>query len=127
MSDENTQGAERTFKSVNGKSLDGDSEGIRFIRAKALAEAGTTGVVVQGVYEGTLPNKYDESKPDFKIREDNNTLAVLNSTGGLAKQMAKVEIGTYIQVQYLGQRPMESGKMKGKLAHSFVVGIADGE
>lgn len=127
MSEENTQSSERTFKSVNGKSLDGNAEGIKYIRAKALADAGTTGVVAQGVYKGTVANKFDEGKPDFKILADDGTTLVLNSTGGLAKQMAKVEIGSYVQVQYLGMAPIGEGKMKGKLSHKFIVGVASEE
>lgn len=122
MSDTNT--VSRTFKSVNGKSLDGSADSIRFIRAKELSEAGTTGVVVQGIYEGTLPNKFDENKPDYKIRQDDGVLAILNSTGSLAKQMAKVAEGSYVQVQYLGMQPIKSGKMAGKLSHSFIVGVS---
>lgn len=118
----------RTFKSVNGKSLENDDSkagGITFIRPKELADAGTTGVVAEGIYEGTLPNNFDENKSDYKVRQDDGTLVILNSCGSLATQLAKVSEGSYVQITYLGMKPLTQGKMKGKSAHSFIVGIAD--
>jgi hypothetical protein len=118
----------RTFKSVNGKSLENDDSkagGITFIRPKELADAGTTGVVAEGIFEGTLPNSFDDAKSDYKVRTESGNLIVLNSTGSLASQMAKVAVGSYVQIQYLGMKPITAGKMKGKMSHSYIVGIAD--
>lgn len=118
----------RRFKSVNGKSLENDdskSGGITFIRPKELADAGTTGVVAEGIFEGTVPNNFDETKSDYKVRTDDGKLIILNSAGSLASQLAKVAVGSYVQIQYLGMQAMTAGKMKGKMSHKFIVGIAD--
>lgn len=117
----------RKFVSVNGKDLDGgaDTAGeLTFVRASKLAAEGITGVVAEGIYEGGVPSRFDETKMDFKIRKDNGDLTIVNNCGSLASQMAKVEAGSYVQITYLGQRAIETGKMKGKLAHSFIVGVA---
>jgi len=118
----------RTFKTVNGKTL-GDAPaskgGITFVRPKELAENGTTGVVAEGIFEGTVPNNFDETKSDFKVRKDNGDLIILNSAGSLASQLAKVAPGSYVRITYAGMKPMLKGKMKGKSAHSFIVEIAD--
>ena len=118
----------RTFKSVNGKDLTAKLEGqgnLRFIRPKELADAGTTGVVAEGIYEGSQPNSFDTTKSDYKIRLDNGDLVIINSSGSLAAQMAKVAVGAFVQVTYLGMKVLTQGKMKGKNSHSFVVGIAE--
>ena len=114
--------AEKVFKPVLGGSTDGN---ITYIRAKELAEAGTTGVVAEGIYEGTLPNNFDESKSDYKVRLSDGTLAVLNSTGSLANQLGKVATGSYVRVNYNGMDAIKSGRMAGKKAHNFIVEIAE--
>jgi hypothetical protein len=126
--DNTAEATTRTYKSVNGKSLELDDSkagGINFVRPKQLAEANIIGVVAEGIYEGTVPNSFDETKPDFKVRADDGQLTIVNSCGSLASQLSKVTEGTYIQLTYLGMKPITTGKMKGKLSHSFVVGIAD--
>ena len=129
LSEQNDLGApSRTFKSVNGKSLEQDDSragGITFIRPKELNDAGTTGVVAEGIYEGTLPNNFDDTKSNYKVRTDAGNLIVLNSTGSLAAQLGKVAVGSYVQIQYLGMQEITEGKMKGKMSHKFIVGIAD--
>jgi hypothetical protein len=118
--------SERTFKTLNGKTVgEGQKGNLRFVRPSKLAEAGTTGVVAQGIYEGAIPNQFDEGKNDFKVREDNGDLAILNSTGSLASQMARVEVGSYVRISYLGKQTMSKGKMAGKQAHSFIVEVAE--
>lgn len=119
----------RTFKTVNGKVLGerepGAKGSITFVRPKELAAAGTTGVVAEGIYEGTLPNNFDETKSDFKVRRDNGDLIILNGAGSLTAQLAKVAPGSYVRITYAGMQAMTKGKMKGKSAHKFIVEIAD--
>jgi len=129
MSQETANSAERTFKTVNGKTVSSNEESnkgeLRFIRPSKLAAEGVTGVVAQGIYEGAIPNQFDEGKNDFKVREDNGDLLILNSTGSLASQMARVEVGSYVRITYLGKQTMTKGKMAGKQSHGFVVEIAE--
>lgn len=126
MSETNT---ERTFKTVNGKTVPDKSEqtkgNLTFVRPSKLAAEGITGVVAQGIYEGAIPNQFDEGKNDFKVRADNGDLVILNSTGSLASQMARVEAGSYVRISYLGKKAMTKGKMAGKEAHSFIVEVSE--
>lgn len=116
----------RKFVSVNGKDLTPDApQGeLKFVRPGKLTDADADTVVAEGIYEGSLPNKYDAEKLDYKVRSEDGTLTILNSCASLAKQMAKVETGSYVQITYLGKKTIEQGKFKGKESHSFVVGIA---
>jgi len=107
--------AKRVFKSLDGNEM----PQITFIRPSKLAEDDFTGVVVEGEFIGTMPNKFNEDKPHFKIKKDDGSLVVLNSCGSVAKQMEKVKEGDYIQVSYNGQKKIEDGKLKGKIVHQF--------
>ena len=117
------ESAARTFKSVNGKVLDGEGSGnITYLNASKLAKEGTTGVVAQGVYVETNKNKFD--KPEYSIATDDGKLIVINGAGSLDAQMKKVALGSYVRIEYLGLAEMEKGKYKGKPVHRFLVGIA---
>jgi hypothetical protein len=124
MSETNTNTEGKTFKTVNGKTV-GDGGTIRFVRPKLLAEEGTTGIVAQGVYQGTVANNFDDAKEDYKVLDDNGNTIILNSAGSLASQLKRVKVGSYVRISYLGMKPMTKGKMKGKDAHSFIVEIAE--
>lgn len=95
--------------------------GIEFIRPSRLAEEGITGVVAEGIYEGTLPNQLEPSRKDFKIRKSDGTLLVLNSTSSLTRQMDLVDLNDGVQIVYNGLKTIKSGKAKGKSVHDFVV------
>jgi hypothetical protein len=115
--------AERTFKSVLGG--EGEGSSITYIKAKDLAESGVTGLVAQGIYEGPQPNNFDDTKSDYKLRLDDGTLTIINTTGSLANQMNRVAPGSYIQVNYNGMDEITKGKMAGKKAHAFEVLVAE--
>lgn len=119
--------AERTYKSVNGKAVSNDAPKgkLSFVRPAELAKNGITGVVAEGIYEGTIENKFDANKPDFKVRAENGDLTILNSAGSLASQLSQTAVGEYVQIIYKGMTTMTKGKMAGKQSHSFVVLIAD--
>jgi hypothetical protein len=126
MSEQATATTTRTFKSVNGKELADMSQerpAIKFIRASELAKNGTTGIVAEGVLESVTQDQYD--KPSYNLVADDGSRIVVNSAGSLDAQMAKVAIGSFLQITYLGQEPMESGKYAGKLSHKFIVGVAE--
>lgn len=113
----------KTFKPVLGG---GEGDGnITYIRAKELSENGTIGVVAEGIYEGTTPNNFDDSKNDYKVKLGDGKLAILNSTGSLRNQLEKVATGSYVRVSYKGMEAIKKGKMAGKSAHSFLVEVAE--
>lgn len=91
-----------------------ESAGITFLRASQL-EANENDAIVAGVFEGTIPNQYNADKPDFKIKSENGTV-VVNSTGHLAYLMNAFDVGSYIEIYYLGKEDY-----KGKQAHRFKV------
>lgn len=95
--------------------------GLEFIRPAKLAEDGITGVILEGVYVGTLPNKFNETKPDYKFQKENGDTVVLNSAGNLQYQMKAVSIGTLTQISYLGKQKITKGAMAGKESHNFEV------
>lgn len=116
---------EATFTPVNSQ---GELKGeLIILRPSKLAEDGVTGVVAQGTYEGSMPNKFNPESLDYKIRSENGDLIIINGTGGLRQQLAKVAVGTLVQIQYNGKTKIAKGKMAGKLAHSFVVLTADSD
>ena len=113
------------LKSVSGQ-LQGE---LRFVNAKKLADAGTTGVVAEGTYEG----RQDEQtkfgpKSNVKVRAANGDLLIVNDTGNLDYRMSQavaqgLSIGDAIQISYLGKTPMKRGPYAGTMSHSFDVAI----
>lgn len=113
----------KTFKKVGLR--DANSPGLRFIRPKQLADDGITGVVAQGIYAGTTPNTFEPTRNDYKLTEDDGGTVILNANGSLNKQMAKVAEGSYVRISYSGMQKIESGKLKGKSVHNFIVEVAE--
>jgi hypothetical protein len=112
---------EKKMKTVLGG--EGNGGNIKYIRASELSENNVTGVVAEGIYEGTLPNRFDEAKSDFKVKSIDGGTLVLNHAGSLANQLNRVTPGSYVRISYSGKQPMKKGKMAGKLAHSFIVEV----
>ena len=119
-----------TFTTEDGRVLksalagDGESQGsLIILRPAKLAEEGVTGTVAEGIYEGSVQNKFDETKLDYKVRAENNDLYIINSTGSLAKQMLSANPGDYVVINYDGKTEITSGKLKGKSVHRFEVFI----
>lgn len=116
-----------------------------FIRPADLARAEFTGVVAEGEFCEVLPNRYEETKNDFKILADvaftvkgmdkdgveytkevnPGDTVVINNAGNLGYLMSKVTIGELCQVSYAGKKEIAKGPRKGTLAHTF--GVAYGE
>lgn len=121
--DENGATTGRKMTTVNGKSAEGNGElgELNFVRFSELAKNGVTGLVASGIYEGSLPNRFDAEKLDFKIRSANGDLTIVNAAGSLQSQMAKVPTGTYVEIEYFGKVTMEEGKFKGKQTHKIIV------
>lgn len=101
----------KTFVAVDGNA------DIMFIRPSKLTE---TGIILEGIYAGASPNQLDESKLDYAFTLGDGKKAVVNSTASLARQMAKVNVGELVQIEYTGKQATKSGKQ----AHNFIVRTA---
>ncbi len=90
------------------------------VRASALAEAGTKGIVAKGILEKTEPNKFNAANNDYFIRGTDGTLFILNDTASLRAQLGQPGvIGMKLEVVYNGKK--ESKKKGGKAYHDFEV------
>lgn len=109
--------SERSLKSSGTNSTRGP---IVIVKFKELAEAGTTGTVAEGVYEGkeNKPGgisaggkKYGPST-EYKIRGENDTLYILKETTAIKDQLGQLDAAdnAKIRVQYNGKVPTKSGK-----------------
>ena len=105
------------FKPIRSTSAEG---ALNIVRPSKLAKEGFVGTVAEGIYEGAVPNKYDATKLDYKIRSANGDLTIINSTGSLTRQMAMVSEGTLVQINY-GGKVAGKGKSAGKSFHNFEV------
>lgn len=100
-------------------------EGITYIKPKDLADAGITGVILEGEFMEKLLNpKYNSISYKFSTADG---IKVINSTGTLTARMELVQPGTLCQVVYNGKAVIESGDHKGTEAHQFNVLVEDGE
>lgn len=123
MSQVTSENTGKTYTPVSA--TEGAQQGnLIIVRPSELAKNGTTGVVAEGIYEGSMPNKFDETKLDYKIRAENGDLYILNSSGSLASQLAKVTEGSLVLVEYSGKNEIKKGPRKGTSAHSFRVSVA---
>jgi len=87
---------------------------ITFLRASQL-EANKSEPILEGVFQGTVPNQYNSDKPDFKFITDNGTV-IVNSTGHLNYLMSPFDVGTLCEIYYLGKEDY-----KGRAVHKFKV------
>jgi hypothetical protein len=84
---------------------------IEIVRASALAEAGTTGTVAEGILEKVEPNKFNKDKNDYFIRGEDGTLYILNETQALKEQLGQPGIlGLHVRVDYDGKQKTKNGK-----------------
>lgn len=93
---------------------------LTFIRPSQLAEAGTTGVILQGIYVGSQANQLNPEKLDYAFETADGGKTIVNGTASLAGQMSKVSEGDLVQIEYLGKTKTKNGKQ----AHRFVVSTA---
>jgi hypothetical protein len=98
---------------------------VKYIKPKELADNQFSGVILQGIYEGTIPDNFDESKNNFKFTDLNGDTVIINGTGKLAKLLSRVDEGSSVEVKYLGMEKIEKGKMAGKSAHDWTVGVEE--
>lgn len=91
---------------------------FRYVKYKECEEGQ---VLATGVYLGHKPGMYGIQ---HQIKEDDGSIAVLNSSGQLNWQFENlVTPGAYVRVTYNGMITIEKGKMKGKESHQFLLDI----
>lgn len=73
---------------------------VTYIKAKDL-KAGD--VAVAGKFLGTVKNKLQPEKPDYKFEKRDGTTIILNSNGNLAYRMSSKIPGQLMAVIYLGK------------------------
>ena len=126
------------FSKKAGEGLDNN---LVFVKPADLARAGFTGVVAEGQFVESLPNRFDETKHDFKIIADVNLKVegktndgepyskeikagdtlIVNGAGNLNYLMKSVGPGELCQINYFGKKEITKGERKGTLAHTFEV------
>lgn len=117
-----TQGSTKGFKKPEGTE---NLAPLTFIKASELKEAGKTGIIAEGTYVGTMPNKFNEDKPSYKIEQEDGSILVVNSAGNLQYRMGSVKLGQLVQISYLGMEKLTKGKFAGKESHQFDVLVAE--
>lgn len=122
------------FQPVSRPSIEGEGNGVmQILRGSNLItiDNGTktkselkAGLVVTGVYGGSTPNKFDETKVDYNLRAEDGTLIILAQTASLAQQFAKVSEGELLQVTYNGKREIKRKTGAMTEMHDYVVARA---
>lgn len=114
----------RVFKKPEGSESTG---GIEFLRPAELAQEIDEGLreagspILEGTFTDSMPNKYNNSKLDFKFETDDGKTIILNGAGNLGFNMKLVNVGDYVQVIYHGKREATTGNYAGTLMHQFEV------
>lgn len=104
----------------NGK---GESGPLVIVRPSELAKAGTTGLVAQGIFEKTEPNKFDPTKVDYFVRDEKTgTLYIINQTQSLKEQFGQLDPKDKIAVEVIYEGKKETKNKKGY--HAFEVFVA---
>lgn len=111
----------------------GKGGNVTYIKAKELAEKGVTGAVAEGIFVGTTPNQFNEAKPNIKLEsleaneDGTRNVTIINAAGNLNYRMKDVEVGTPVQIHYLGQEKIKSENkaINGKMSHQFSVLVAE--
>ena len=133
------------FKNKAGGVTTNSNRNLVFVKAADLFRAEFTGIVAEGEFVEALPNKFDETKHDFKIVADTKVsfkgvdkdgaeyvkevaegdTLVVNGAGNLNYLMTKLSPGELCQISYLGKNEIASGKRKGTMAHTFEVAYGE--
>ncbi len=97
----------------------GDLGPLIIVKPKALAAAGTTGVVAEGIYEGAVKKPAGVSKngkaykasTEFRVRGEGNTLYILNETRALTDQLSQLTAdgSEQVKIVYNGCKNLKNG------------------
>tara|TARA_B100000029_G_scaffold180448_1_gene178120 strand:- start:423 stop:794 length:372 start_codon:yes stop_codon:yes gene_type:complete len=113
---------ERKWKVPESRASDMEGKGLTFIRPSKLAEDNVNGVILEGTFIESLPNPFDNEKLDFKFSDlKSGSTVIINGAGNLGYQMKSIPEGSNVQVAYNGKKAIKAGKMKGRMAHDFLV------
>jgi len=107
-----------TMKIVRGSKLITISNGEK---SEAPLASGT---VLTGVFNGSTPNKYEENRVDYSLREEDGTLVILAETAALKQQLGSVNVGELVQITYKGKREITRKNGAKAEMHDFAVGRA---
>jgi hypothetical protein len=85
--------------------------GGNLITLESGKEAGkeelANGIITEGTFIASGPNKFNPDKNDYLVREENGTLTVLAGTATLDRQFASVNVGELVRVMYNGRRTIK--------------------
>lgn len=90
-------------------------EGITYFRPKDLK----VGETISGEYLGTIVDRFQNTGHKLKLAD--GSIGILNGAGQLNALLAKVAVGSSIDIVYQGKNVMTKGQFKGAQAHSFDV------
>lgn len=96
---------------------------LDFIDGKDLFEKDYTGEVLEGIYTGSMPNRFNKNKNDYKFELADGTTKIINGSGNLGYQMKDVALNSVVRISYQGKSPMTKGDFKGTLAHNWLVQV----
>jgi hypothetical protein len=74
-------------------------------------------VVAEGWYEGDVRSIFEHD--NYLIREGNGQVVEVNYCGHLRHkwEKARILVGDYVKIIYMGSSVLETGKFKGKVSH----------
>lgn len=107
-----------TMKIVRGSKLITISNGEK---SSVPLESGT---VLTGIFNGSTPNKFEEDRVDYTLREEDGTLVILAQTAALKQQLDDVNVGELVQITYKGKREITRKNGAKAEMHDFAVGRA---
>ncbi len=87
--------------------------------AKGIYSELAVGGSVSGIFLSSEVDNY--GKTAYSIELANGKRQVVTQAGNLARQMAEVAPGTYVQINYEGKKEMKTGQWAGKSSHNFLV------
>lgn len=80
------------------------------------------GDTIVGTFVGlTDPSKDKYGNAHIRVRSGSGDLFQLNSSGKLNALMGKIEVGSEVEITYLGKDTIKSGKWEGEKANNFEV------
>jgi len=80
---------------------------LTFGQGSSSEEPLESGTTIQGVFEGSVPNKFNEDRRDYKVRGADQTLYILADSATLNRQLAKVQTGELIEIVYNGKKTVK--------------------
>ena len=75
-------------------------------------------VMIEGVYHREIQSRYG---PQFEFENDDGSIHVLPAAGQLKYKMDFIREGDRVKIIYKGEEILQTGAMKGRPAHQFLV------